>query len=50
VTSKLLLDMLRERREARRKAQITDETLGPLVRREIERALADRDARRVRER
>jgi hypothetical protein len=46
VTSKMLLDMLRDRKEARHKAQATDETLGPLVRREVERALAAHDTRR----
>jgi hypothetical protein len=48
VTSKLLLDMLRDRKEARHKAQATDENLGPLVRREVERALAAHDTRRGR--
>ena len=48
VTSKLLLDMLRDRKEARHKAAARDENLGPLVRREVERALADRDAGRGR--
>jgi hypothetical protein len=46
VTCKLLLDMLRDRKEVRHKAQATDESLGPLVRREVERTLAARDARR----
>jgi hypothetical protein len=45
VTSKLLLDMLRDRKEARHKPQAADENLGPLVRREIERTLAEHDAR-----
>jgi hypothetical protein len=48
VTSKVLIDMLRDRREARHKAQGADENLGPLVRREVERALAAHDAHRGR--
>jgi hypothetical protein len=48
VTSRLLLDMLRDRKEARHKAQADDKNLGPLVRREIERALAAHDAGRSR--
>jgi hypothetical protein len=48
VTCKLLLDMLRNRKEARHKAQATDENLGLLVRREVERALAAYDTRRGR--
>ena len=48
VTSKLLLDMLRDRKEARHKAPAADENLGPLVRREVERALAEHDTRRGR--
>jgi hypothetical protein len=48
VTSKLLLDMLRDRREARHKPQAADEQLGPLVRREVERALAEHDSQRGR--
>jgi hypothetical protein len=48
VTSKILLDMLRDRREARHKSQPADEGLGPLVRREVERALAAQDGRRSR--
>jgi hypothetical protein len=48
VTSKVLLDMLRDRKESRQKAHVTDENLGPQVRREIERALAAHDDRRGR--
>jgi hypothetical protein len=48
VTCKLLLDMLRDRKEARHKVQAADENLGPLVRREVERALAAHDTRRGR--
>jgi hypothetical protein len=40
--------MLRDRKEARHKAQTTDENLGPLVRREVERTLAAHDTRRGR--
>jgi hypothetical protein len=45
VTSKLLFEMLRDRKENRHKTQRADEDLGPLVRREVERALAEHDAR-----
>jgi hypothetical protein len=48
VTSKLLLDMLRDRKEARHKTQGADENLGPLVRREVERALAAHNTHRGR--
>ncbi|HJT77455.1 MAG TPA: hypothetical protein VJ739_09665 [Gemmataceae bacterium] len=48
VTSKLLFDMLRDRKEARHRAPVADEKLGPLVRREIERTLAQHDAGRGR--
>jgi hypothetical protein len=48
VTTKLLLDLLRDRREARHRAHATEENLGTLVRREVERALAEHDARRGR--
>jgi hypothetical protein len=44
VTGKILLDMLRDRKEARHKAKAEVENLGPLVRREIERALTQHDA------
>src|SRR5207253_859413 len=47
VTSKVLLDILRDRREARHKPQATEESLGPLVR-HVEQALAAHDARRGR--
>jgi hypothetical protein len=48
VTSKMLLDLLRDRHEPRHKTHAADENLGPLVRREVERALAEHDARRGR--
>lgn len=48
VTVKLALDMIRDRREARHKPQADAEHLGPLVRREVERALAEHDGRRGR--
>jgi hypothetical protein len=47
VTSKVLIDMLRDRREARHKSP-ADANLGPLVRREVEWALAEHDAYRGR--
>lgn len=48
VTSKVLLDMLRDRKGTQQKTNVTDENLGPLVRREMERALAAHDGRRGR--
>ena len=48
VTSKLLFDMLCDRKEARHKPPATGENLGPMVRREIERALAAHDPARGR--
>jgi hypothetical protein len=48
VTSKLLIDMLRDHNEAKHKAQANAEQLGPMVRREVERALAAHSARRGR--
>jgi hypothetical protein len=48
VTSKVLFDMLRDRKHTQQKAHVTDENLGPLVRREIERALAAHDGHRGR--
>jgi hypothetical protein len=48
VSSKILLDMVCERRETRHKPQPVDENLGPLVRREVQRALAAQDERRGR--
>ncbi len=48
VTSKILFDMLRDRKESGRAAQPTGENLGPMVRCEVERALAAYNARRGR--
>jgi hypothetical protein len=48
LSSKVLLDMVRDRKEARHKPQSPDELLGPVVRREVERALAGHDGRRGR--
>jgi hypothetical protein len=48
VTSKMLLDMLRDHEKTRNKAQGADENLGPLVRREVERTLAAHDTHRGR--
>ncbi len=43
VTIKLLLDTLRDNKQSKVKAHAVDENLGPLVRREVERALAAHD-------
>jgi membrane protein implicated in regulation of membrane protease activity len=48
VTTKLLLDLLRDRKESRHRAQATEGNLGPLVRREVERALAEHHSLRGR--
>ncbi len=48
VTGKVLIDLLRNRKEDRHKPQADAENLGPLVRREVERALAAHNGRRAR--
>jgi hypothetical protein len=47
-TGKVLLDLLRERKEDRHKPQADAENRGPLVRRELERARAAHNGRRAR--
>jgi hypothetical protein len=44
VSSKMLLEMLRDRHAERRKPNPAPEDLGPLVRREVERALTAHEA------
>jgi hypothetical protein len=48
VTGKMLLDMVRGHKAARHEPRGKAEDLGPLVRREVERALAEHDAHRGR--
>jgi hypothetical protein len=48
VTGKVLLDMVRGHRAARHEPRGQAEDLGPMVRREVERALAEHDQRRGR--
>jgi hypothetical protein len=45
VSSKMLLEMLRDRHAERRQPRPSAEELGPLVRREVERALTTHEAR-----